>query len=195
MGAIAKLCNIVPSWVWALICAAAVAYGGVEHVRGALARSGEQSALAQRDAFSTELETTRRKVDENKSRAVHLLAAEIRKNLDAETRLKTLTDKMEAARAKSQADLAAVVRVRSAERLSFDAPAAEACGRGGGSGGAQGGTGVAARDPTPTVTVALPGPIAARLWRAAGEAESLSIDYRVLFDWANNPKLVCELQP
>ncbi len=187
---------IVPGWVWALICAAALAFGGVEHVRGSLARSEEQSALAQRDAFSTELETTRRKVDANKAQAVKVLAKIINENLDAETRLKTLTDKMEADRGKAQTDLAAVVQRRAAtERLSFTAPATEAGGRGRGGGSTEGQAGVATADPAATTTIVLPERVSGRLFARAGDAESLSIDYRLLFDWVNNPKLVCELLP
>ncbi len=40
-------------------------------------------------------------------------------------------------------------------------------------------------------------PTAARirdLWGLAGDAESLSIDYRVLYEWANNPAMVCTMQ-
>lgn len=93
------IASIVPGWVWALICAAALAWGGVQSVRGAVARSAEQSALAQRDAFSTELETTRHKVDAQKAEAAKLLADETEKVASAE---KKLADAL-AAREKSDA--------------------------------------------------------------------------------------------
>lgn len=70
---------------------------------------------------------------------------------------------------------------------------AQAVGCGAGSGGATAAPGGAASDPG-TAVYELPGQISRDLWRLAADAQSLAIDYRVLWDYVHDPKLVCSLQ-
>ncbi len=136
------IAGIVPGWAWALICAASLCWGGFNAIQASVARSGEKVAKAERDAFSAELETTRRKVDENKSRAAKLLAQAINDNLDAEAKLATAL----ADREKSDAQYKTTVQTYRNQVLAAAGvtgrlrdPNAEAggCGRGGGGAAAQ----------------------------------------------------------
>ncbi len=65
---------------------------------------------------------------------------------------------------------------------------------GGGGGSAQGAEVAAAGDTAATV-VQLPDVLSGDLRQLAGNAQSLAIDYRTLFDYVNDPRLVCELRP
>lgn len=125
-----------------------------------------------------------------KAEAAATLASETKKTLDATTKLNQLIAQQEKDREAKQVANRADLRTRqSGPRLQFRAET----GRGAGSGGAQ--------VPAPGTTtdagsavVQLPEPINGRLRELAADAQSLAIDYGVLYDFVHNPKLTCELR-
>jgi len=126
-----------------------------------------------------------------KIEAAQVLATETAKTLANQTRLSDLIAKTETDRETLQIKNRADLRSRSAgPRLQF---AAEAVGRGDGGGGAQSPAPGASSDPTGAV-VQLPAALSGDLWDFASDAESLAIDYGVLWRYVHNPKLVCELR-
>jgi len=126
-----------------------------------------------------------------KAEAAQALATETAKTLKAQGDLSELIAKLETDRETQQIANRADLRRRSAgPRLQFTA---EAAGRGAGGGGAQSPAPGAASDPGPAV-VQLPAALSGNLWDFASDAESLSIDYGVLWRYVHNPALVCELR-
>lgn len=130
--------------------------------------------------------------DKIKADAAFELAAQTALTNAAEDRTLALKQELEAARETAQTANRAAVAARAAgQRLRFVAEApSDRCG--GGGGGAQTAPDIAASDPGPAY-VELPEPINRNLWGYAGDAESLAIDYGVLYRWANNPAMVCTL--
>lgn len=130
--------------------------------------------------------------DKLKADAAFTLAAETARALAAEGRTLELKQELEVARETAQtANRAAVAAHAAGQRLRFIAESpADRCG--GGGGGAQAAPDLPASDPGPAY-VELPAETNRRLWELAGEAESLAIDYGVLYAWAHNPKMVCTL--
>lgn len=119
------------------------------------------------------------------------LAIETKAKLDAQAKLSHLIAQQENDREIKQLANRADLRTRSAgPRLQFSTQAG--CGRGGG--GAQSPAPGAAPDPEPTV-IQLPAEVDGRLRELAADAQSVAIDYGVLFGYVHNPKLVCELAP
>jgi hypothetical protein len=126
-----------------------------------------------------------------KAQAAATLAVETKAKLDAQTALSNLIATTERDRETLQTKNTADLRTHSAgPRLQFSTKA----GCGSSSGGAQSPAPGAAPDPEPTV-VQLPAEIDGRLRELAADAQSVAIDYGVLFGYVHNPKLVCELQP
>lgn len=133
-------------------------------------------------------------VDEQKSKATALLAQLTQERSIAATALANLTNQLEQTRETRQtANTADVRRHLTGPGLRYTVPQSTAgCGRGGASpeSPAPGPTG----DPATTL-IQLPDPISGDLWQYAGDAQSLAIDYAVLYEYTHNPRLVCELQP
>lgn len=126
-----------------------------------------------------------------KAEATATLAAETKKTLDATTALNQLIAQQEKDReAKQVANRADLRNRQSGPRLQFRAEAGRGAGSGGTAAPAPGATGNAG----PAV-VQLPEPINGNLLGYAADAQSLAIDYGVLYDFVHNPKLTCELQP
>ena len=127
-----------------------------------------------------------------KAEAAQALATETAKTLANQTRLSDLIAKTETDRETQQIANRADLRRRSAgPRLQFTAEVPR-CGRGGG--GTQGPASGASGDPGAAV-VQLPAALSGDLWEFASDAESLAIDYGVLWRYVHNPALVCELRP
>ena len=125
-----------------------------------------------------------------KVEAARVLAAEAAKTIKAQGDLANFISKLETDREKQQIANRADVRLRSAgPRLQFTAEA----GRGDGGGGTPAAAPGAARNAGPA-SVELPRQICDDLWQLAGDAESLAIDYRVLYGYVHDPRLVCELR-
>lgn len=132
--------------------------------------------------------------DKIKADAAFELAAQTALTNAAEDRTLALKQELEVARETAQTANRAAVAARAAgQRLRFVAQEAPADRCGGGGGGAQAAPDLAASDPGPAY-VELPAEVNRRLWELAGEAESLAIDYRTIYAWANNPEMVCTLQ-
>lgn len=128
-----------------------------------------------------------------KLEATGRLATLTQEKLDAVAALATLTQQLEKSREELQTKNAADLRARRAgPSLRF--VTTETVGRGCSGGGAEGEAPGTASDTSPTV-VQLPKQINDDLWQYAADAESLKIDYSVLYTHLHNPKLVCELLP
>lgn len=126
-----------------------------------------------------------------KADAAAELAAETKIKLDAQTALANLISTTEKDREKLQTQNASDLRARSfGPRLQFST----STGCWGGGGVTQSPAPGTASDPGSTV-VQLPAEIDGRLRDLAAAAQSLSIDYSVLYGYVHNPKLVCELAP
>ncbi len=126
-----------------------------------------------------------------KAQAATTLATETKAKLDAQAQLSNLIAEKEIDRENKQLANRADLRTRqSGPRLQFAAEAGCGSGRGGAAGAAPG----APSDPGATV-VQLPEPLNGNLLGFAADAQSLAIDYGVLYDFLHNPKLVCELRP
>lgn len=111
-------------------------------------------------------------------------------NADA---LAKLIKQMESERGKNQNAVADdVARRRSGPSLRYVTKDPGQCGRS--SASPETGTPGAAADTSPAI-VQLPRQINDDLLGLLGEAESLKVDYSVLYRYVHNPKLVCELQP
>lgn len=129
--------------------------------------------------------------DQLKAAAAATLAAETAKTRENETRLSDLIAKTETDRETQQIANRADLRARqSGPRLQFTAHT----GRGAGGGGTQGPSAGASCDAGPAV-VQLPAEIDGSLRDLAADAQSVAIDYGVLYSYVHNPKLVCELTP
>ena len=126
-----------------------------------------------------------------KAEASSVLAKALADTAAAQAALADFKTKLEKDREISQAKNAADLRNRLAgQRLQFSAQIA-GC-RGGGA-AAQSAAPGAAGDPAATV-IQLPEPINGNLLRFSADAESLKIDYGILYSYVNNPALVCELR-
>ena len=128
--------------------------------------------------------------DKIKAEARAALAAETAKVQKANDLLKTLVTQTEVDRDKAQQSNADNARALADVRLRFRAPAG-GCGPSGG--GSQGGTGTSPQDSKATY-VELPEPISRNIRKLIEDADSLLIDYGVLYTYVSNPKLVCELR-
>ena len=127
-----------------------------------------------------------------KAEAAQALASETAKTLKAQGDLADLIAKLETDRETQQIANRADLRRRSAgPRLQFTAEVAR-CGGSGDS--AQGSAPGATGNPAGAV-VQLPAALSGDLWDFASDAESLAIDYGVLYRYVHNPAMVCELQP
>lgn len=113
------------------------------------------------------------------------------RKLEAEIALSKLTAQMEKDREILQAKNAADLRNRLiGPGLHFNTKIA-------GRGGSGGGTENKADQPTGdagTTRIELPKQINDDLWQLAADAQSLAIDYEVLYNHLHNPNLVCELR-
>jgi predicted transcriptional regulator len=172
---------VIPLWVKALAVAAVVAAAVTacnKRDEGLLERGRSEQRVIDQAAQ-----------DRLKADAQTALDAETARVRKAEEALATLTHQMEVEREKSQAAVRAAARVT--PRLQYAAPAASGCRPS--SDSAKTAPSEAASDPAPAV-IQLPDPIAADIWGYAADAESLAVDYAVLYRWANNPKLSCVLE-
>jgi hypothetical protein len=131
-------------------------------------------------------------VDKQKSEAAALRAQLTQERLDNATALANLKTQLESKRETLQtANTADLHRRLTGPGLRYVAPQAAGCGRSGGS----------PESPAPgpasdqaTAVVQLPRAISDDLWQLSADAESLKIDYGVLYEYMHNPKLVCELR-
>lgn len=111
--------------------------------------------------------------------------------LEAEIALSKLIAQKEKNREISQAKNAADLRNHLiGPGLHFNA---KITGRGGGGGSAENKADQPTRD-AKTTNIELPKQISDDLWQFAADAQSLSIDYEVLYNHLHNPNLVCELR-
>lgn len=158
--------------------AAVLGYGHKQYLKG------ERVATARAQAT----------VDKQKAEATALLAQLTQERSTAATALANLTNQLEQTREKRQtANTADVNRRLIGPGLRYNAPQSTAgCGRG--STSPEGPAPGATSDPA-TAVVQLPDALSRDLWQYAGDAQSLAIDYGVLYEYTHNPKLVCELQP
>lgn len=132
-------------------------------------------------------------IEKQNDEAAAKLAELTQEKLTALAALAALKSDLEKTRETLQSKNAADLRARTAgPRLQFTTQTASA-GCGGGSGSATSPAPGPAADASTTV-VQLPEPINGDLWQLAADAESLSIDYGVLYTFLHNPKLVCELR-
>jgi hypothetical protein len=172
---------MIPLWVKVIVALALVAalVTACQHRDKGLIAQGRAEQFAVDQAAADKLKVEARTA----------LEAETARVTEAQYQLYSYTRSLEAKREKTQT----VVRTvqRDIPRLQFTTES-DRCGRSGDSAAAQA-SGPAA-DPTPTV-VQLPDPVAADIWEYAGDAESLAVDYAILYEWAHNPKMVCTLQP
>ncbi len=131
-------------------------------------------------------------MDEQKAKASAELAALTKEKLEAATQLANLKTQLENQREIQQTQVRSAVQQHIAnDRLHFTTNKAAGCGSSGP------GTGSPAPGPasdTSTTVVQLPGQINDDLWKLAGDAESLKVDYGVLYAYTHNPKMVCELR-
>ncbi len=175
MNSLLGLLNLVPRWVMAALIATLAltnCYTGVK-------LSSERSA---HDKLKTA-------VAEQKAEATQTLLRLTEERLTAQNSLNALIAKTEKNRDNLQRQNTADLAARLAgERLQFSAE----CGKS--SGGPESAASGATSDSSATV-IQLPTKINDDLRRLAADAESVTIDYRVLYEYVHNPKLVCELQP
>lgn len=131
-------------------------------------------------------------MEKQKREATAKLATLTQEKLTALAALASLTAQLEKTREDLQLKNAADLRARRAgPSLRFTTQAAGCGGSGGGAESpAPGSTTYAA-----ATVVQLPEPLNGDLWQYAADAQSLAIDYDVLYRYVHNPKLVCELQP
>lgn len=132
-------------------------------------------------------------IEKQKSEAAAQLAQLTQDKLTALAALAALKSDLEKTRETLQAKTAADLRARTAgPRLQFTTQTSTA-----GCGGSSGGTTSSAPGPAAdasTTVVQLPEPINSDLWQLAADAESLKIDYGVLYTYLHNPQLGCELR-
>ena len=127
-----------------------------------------------------------------KLEATQLLAQETEKLAKAQSDLSKLITTMEKNRETLQAKNRIDLRSNTAgPRLQYNV---QTIGCGPGSGSTQSAALGAASDPGTTV-LQLPEPLNSNLWQFAADAQSLAIDYRVLWDYVHEPRLICSLQP
>ena len=131
---------------------------------------------------------------QQKSEAAAKLADLTQEKLTALAELANLKSELEKNREDLQSKNAADLRARRAgPGLRYVTnPQAAGCGRSGG--GTESPAPGAAPDAGATV-VQLPRQISDDLWQYAADAQSLAIDYEVLYSYVHNPRLVCELRP
>lgn len=129
-----------------------------------------------------------------KLEATGKLAKLTQEKLDAVAALATLTQQLEKSREDLQTKNAADLRTRRAGPGLRFVTTETASGCRGSGGGTEGDAVGPAKDASPAV-VQLPEPLNSNLWQYAADAESLKIDYSVLYTHLHNPKLVCELLP
>lgn len=126
-----------------------------------------------------------------KRQAAEALAAEVIKTAKAQAELSTIIAKLETDRETEQLKNRADLRTRAAgPRLQF---VAQAIGCRGGGGNAKAGALGPSGDARASL-IQLPEPLNGNLWGYAADAQSLAIDYGVLYRYLHNPKLVCTLQ-
>lgn len=130
-------------------------------------------------------------VDKLKSEALAELNAEKDKLAAATTKLNGLIATLEVKRNAQQTTVNSDLAARLAgPRLQFT-PKDGGCRRGGDS--PQGPAPSPASDPA-TATIQLPEPLNGNLLRYAADAQSLKVDYGILYEFINDPNLVCTLQ-
>ncbi len=175
MKSLLGLLDLIPRWVFAALLAASALTNCATHLK----------LSAEREAHG-KLKTA---VAEQKAEATQTLLRLTEERLKAQNALTALITKTEKDREKLQRQNTADLDARLAgERLQFSAR----CGQSGGS--PEGAASGAPSDSSATV-IQLPRKINENLFRLTADAESLSIDYKVLYEYVHNPKLVCELQP
>mgnify|MGYP000853448241 FL=1 len=132
-------------------------------------------------------------METQKGEAAAKLATLTQEKLTALAELANLKSELEKNREDLQSKNAADLRARRAgPSLRFVTnPQAAGCGRSGG--GTESPAPGSAPDAGATV-VQLPRQISDDLWQLAADAESLKIDYGVLYGYVHNPRLVCELR-
>lgn len=121
------------------------------------------------------------------------LAAQTALTNAADDRTLTLKYELEATREKVQSANRAAVSARiSSERLRFIAekPSTDQCGQS--SGGTKTETDSASIDAAPTY-IELPRRINEDLWELQGKAESLKLDYNLLYQYVHTPGMVCTI--
>lgn len=128
-----------------------------------------------------------------KADAAKLLETEKIKLVEADKLLATSIRKLGEQRAKLQDDNRANLRKFAAGyRLQYATQEGDGGGWGGGVSTAAGKTGTAIHA-TPAF-IQLPDTLNSNLLKYAADAESLAIDYKVLYAYVNNPKLVCGIR-
>lgn len=172
---------MIPLWVKviaALALVAALVTACQQRDKG-LIEQGRAEQLAVDQAAANEI----------KAEARAALEAESARVIEAQYQLYSYTRSLEAKREKTQV----VVRTvqRDVPRLQFTAES-DGCRRSGDSAPSQ--ASGPTPDPAPAIVV-IPDQVAANLWSYAGDAESLAVDYAILYEWAHNPKMVCTLSP
>lgn len=133
---------------------------------------------------------------QQKSEAAAKLADLTQEKLTALAELANLKSELEKNREDLQSKNAADLRARRAgPGLRYVTnPQAAGCGRSGG--GTESPTPGATPDAgAATTVVQLPERISDDLFELLGKAQSLAIDYGVLYSYVHNPRLVCELRP
>lgn len=130
------------------------------------------------------------KVKLQKAQAVLLLKTATDQATEARLQLAASIEELGKQREKLQAENAAsLLDYAATHRLRFRA--AKGCGVSGDT--AQSGAPSTA-DNTDSTYVQLPDKVNSDLFRLAGDAQSLAIDYSILYKYVNNPRLVCELK-
>jgi hypothetical protein len=129
------------------------------------------------------------KLDKQKAEAAALLLTAQDEATTARGKLKDTIEALGKQREQLQAENTASLRnYATTHRLQYTTT-----GSGQGCGNAKGRAAGSTSD-TSTTIVQLPEKINGNLFRLAGDADSLKIDYGILYNYVNNPKLVCELR-
>lgn len=132
------------------------------------------------------------RIGAQKTEAATVLAKAVDDARMARVALAALITKIGKDRETQQAKNAADLRARrDGPRLQFTAEDT-GCRQGGTD--TQSGAAKPADDAAPAI-IQLPKQINDDLFEFAADAQSLSIDYKIVYDYVNNPKLVCELAP
>jgi hypothetical protein len=136
----------------------------------------------------TEREVWVAKLDKQKTEAAAILLTAQDEATNARGLLKANIEALGKQREQLQAENTASLRSYAAtHRLQYTTK-----GSGSSCNAAKGGAPSSASD-TDTTTVQLPSKISDDLYQLAADAQSLSIDYSILYTYVNNPKLVCQL--
>jgi septal ring factor EnvC (AmiA/AmiB activator) len=131
-------------------------------------------------------------VQKLKDEATATLSAEKDKIIAGAAKLGTLIATLEEKRDAQQTAVAADLAARLAgPKLQFTTTKASGCGRS--SPPPETATASAPSDPAPAA-IQLPEPLNGNLFRYAADAQSLKVDYGILYEFVNDPNLVCALQ-